>query len=143
MTLGSYIAATGNLPDAGDAFGVADYAAPGIDYIHINVDDWSNCQDNRNPGWYGIMGPQIPLLFLLTLLVNCRFNKKTFTSAHEYCTLANIFGDVMNNDTSDPYKGIIWGTFRDVKHSMSKLVVKMRPSAFSTSSKIVIEAEIW
>ena len=64
MTLGSYIAATDNLPDAGDAFGVADYAAPGIDYIQIDADDWSNCQDKRNPGWYGILGPNFIDVFV-------------------------------------------------------------------------------
>ncbi len=59
------------------------------------------------------------------------FNPQKDFQGHAYCTLGNFFGNIMDDPSATSYMGVTWNSFRDIKHAMEKIVLKIRPNPFN------------
>ncbi len=46
-----------------------------------------------------------------------------------------MFAETMDDADASPYLGVTWNTFRDSRHSMSRLMLKIRPTGFDPAGK--------
>ena len=114
MSVASFLGTSGDVPDAGDAFGISDFGAPGVGFTASATDNAATCEFPSNPGWL----------------------KDVSFKGHSICSLANLFAEDMNSDSMlFDYSGLVWSTFRDARHSMSKVVMKIRPNGYTPSSE--------
>ena len=61
---------------------------------------------------------------------------KTSYANRQFCTLGNVFANEMDDhDSADWFGGLIWNTFRDVRHFMKRIVLKIRPNPYNPSGE--------